>query len=151
MYWHPSLRCLPPLHLTANDHFSHLAASIWHSLSFSLLISLPGSLREPAYAINVSWQHATSPPGPGELWGLHLLSGARWKHQSVCYATKANHTTRTIQHGGSVRELTQSLKNRGTSFFLFFSYKQRRTNQTWQRTFTWRPSGEDNPKYKYIC
>lgn len=70
---------LPSLHLTASspaDHFSRLSLSAptpdLTCLSFllpflSLFLSLPGSLREPAYTINVSWQHATSSPRPGQL------------------------------------------------------------------------------------
>lgn len=41
---------------------------------FSLHLFLSGSMRELAYTIDISWQHAASSPGPGQLWGLHLLS-----------------------------------------------------------------------------
>lgn len=41
-----------------------------------------------------------------------LAEETRVKHQSVCYATKANHTTRTIHHGECeelIRSLTEAL------------------------------------------
>lgn len=49
-----------------------LLRSRCHSNFFVFFSS--GSLWQPAYAIYISWEHATSPSGPGQLWRLHLLS-----------------------------------------------------------------------------
>lgn len=85
----------------------------WVVMSCFCLCSLPSSdsLRELAYAIDISWQHATSPSGPDQLWGLHVLS-RHGRSVEVRYATKANHIITTVRkRGGWVRRT-----DRNTSF-----------------------------------
>lgn len=151
MWWLPLCSFAFPLsQYSPGDHLSLFILLYFvlpaFLLSLSLLISLSGSLREPAYTINISWQHATSSPGTGQLWRLHLLSRARVKHQSARYATKANHTTRTIQHG-ECEELIRSLPE---ALFTYSRKGVKQTNQKRWKKFHPRPSGEDIPKSK-IC
>lgn len=78
----------------------------------SIFISRPGSLWEPAYTINISWQHATSSPGPGQLWRLHLLSRPGWSNKACVMQPKPT-TQQELSNAGSVRNwyevLTEAL------------------------------------------
>lgn len=59
-----------------------------------------------------------------------LAEQTRVKHQSACYATKANHTTRL---SSMVGRGTDTASNGGTSFH---RNREKRTNQIQQGTFT---------------
>lgn len=64
------------------------------------------------------------------------------KHQSACYATKANHTTRTIRHR-ECEELIQSLTE------ALFTYKRSKTDKSnTTKNCHPRPSWEDIPNIK---
>lgn len=74
-----------------------------------------------------------------------LAEQTRVKHQSACYATKANHTTRTIQHGER-EELIQSLTE---ALFTWKESKADKSNMTKNKEpeAKWR----GYPKSKNIC
>lgn len=101
------------------DHISPL------SLSFSLLLSLSGSLREFACTIDISWQHPTSSPGPGQLWGLHLLSRPRGGSIKV----RVMQPKPTIQQELSN---TRTVRNQVQWRHFFHRDRGRQTNQIWQ-------------------
>ena len=79
------------------------------------------NLRTPStYPGNMLPHH----PAQGNFEDFTCWAEPEVEHQSACYATKANHTTRTIQRG-EVRG-TDTESNTGTLFFFRTDPKRRR-------------------------
>lgn len=134
---------LHPLYLNASSLLLYfiLLAFFISSLSPFLSQAPCENLRTPStYPGNMLPHH----PGQGNFEDFTCWADTHMKHQSACYATKANHTTRTIRH----RECEELIRSLTEALFTYKRSKADKSNTT--KNCHPRPSGEDIPKNKKI-